>query len=196
MILNQGIGLGRSAMPYAPEDQMAKASEEAAGLFGILEHIPTPGKVALFNNYRYQNTIMRGGFMDGGKSYTRGQGKYRPFRRGSLIPEAMGDGRQFVGGTNIFGQTTRRGQRLASPRKASRLSGLRSGATATEEFRSPMFKGFRKNSLTLNPKAFGRFHSVSVFGPHSSGFYGPHQGGGFAGLGNILTRSKTRCSKV
>jgi hypothetical protein len=193
MILNQGIGVGRSAMPYVPEDQMAKASEEAAGLFGILEHIPTPGKVALFNNYRYQNTIMRGGFMDGAESFTRGQGKYRPFRSGSMIPEAMGDGRQFVGGVNIFGQTTRRGEKLAQAKKASRF---KRSANVTEEFRSPTFKGFRKNSLTGNPRAFGRFHSTSVFGPSSEGFYAPHQGGGLAGVGNMLTRSKTRCSKV
>jgi hypothetical protein len=189
MILNQGIGVGRSAMPYVPEDQMAQASEEAAGIFGIVEHIPTPGKVALFNNYRYQNTIMRGGFMDGSKSYRRGRGKYRPFKKGSMIPEAMGDGRQFVGGTSLrgFGNVTDRGERLAKAKKASRLRG---GATATEEFRAPMFKGFRKNSLTANPRAFGRFHSTSVFGPSSSGFYSPHQGGAFAGLGNMLTRSK------
>ena len=168
-------------------DQMAKASEEAAGLFGIIQHIPTPLHVAAFNNYRYQNTIMRGGYMDGSKSYSRGRGKYRPFRKGSMIPEAMGDGRQFLGGTNIFGQTTRRGERLAQAKKASRLRG---GATAAQEFRVPMFKGFRKNNLTLNPKAFGRFHSVSVFGPSASGFYAPQQGGALAGLGNMLTRRK------
>ena len=158
----------------------------------------TVGKVPLvagWNNYRYQNTFLRGGFLDDRRVMTKGASKFRPFRKGSMVPEAMGDGRQFVGGTNIFRQTTRRGIKMAEAKKASSLGrvGRRiqkafgweaaapTGAEAHTAYKTGMWKGFRKNNLTANSSAFSRFHSASVFGPQEAGFYAPHGGAGLIG---------------
>lgn len=169
-----------------------------SGMGAMNTTMETVGRIPLvagWNNYRYQNTFLRGGFLDDKKSMTRGQKKFRPFGRGSMVPEAMGDGRQFVGGTNIFGQTTKRGKKLAEAKKASASGrvGRRmqqafgweaaapSGPGAHTAYKTGMWKGFRKNNLTANPSAFSRFHSASVFGPQEAGFYAPHGGAGFIG---------------
>ena len=167
--------------------------------------------VAGWNNYRYQNTFLRGGFLDDTRFMTRGRAKFRPYRRGSMIPEAMGDGRQFVGGTDILGRQTKRGMKLAKAKGATRqgrvaekvqktfgLGRYQQGARAAtaadrsfvfggealkahDTYRAGMWKGFRKNNLTTNTNAFSRFHSASVFSPHEAGFYAPHAGAGFIG---------------
>ena len=169
-----------------------------SGMEAMNTTMETVGKIPLvagWNNYRYQNTFLRGGFLDDRRVMTRGQKKFRPFRKGSMVPEAMGDGRQFVGGTNIFGQTTRRGKKLAEAKKASASgrvgrkiqqsfgweAAAPSGPGAHTAYKTGMWKGFRKNNLTANPSAFSRFHSASVFGPQEAGFYAPHGGAGFIG---------------
>jgi hypothetical protein len=188
-----------------------------AGMGAMNATMETVGRIPLvagWNNYRYQNTFLRGGFLDDRRVMTGGAGKFRPFRRGSMVPEAMGDGRQFVGGTNILGRQTARGAKMAEAKAASRQGRVvtkiqktfgvgRAGADprlaraasaadrsfvfggeaarAHSTYKVGMFKGFRKNNITANTSAFGRFHSASVFGPHEAGFYAPHGGAGFIG---------------
>jgi hypothetical protein len=155
--------------------------------------------VAGLNQYRGQTTILKGGFLDNRKLFaTKGQTKLRPFRSGALTPTTVQRaGSPYVGGVNIFGRQTRRGRKLAKPKqmhgtnKLGRMLGMGGGegvATASRlEYKAPMFKGFRRQNLTLNPFAFGRHASVSRFGPTGQGFYAAHQGGAFANLGNMLT---------
>jgi hypothetical protein len=155
--------------------------------------------VAGLNQYRGQNTILKGGFLDNRSMFaTKGQTKLRPFRKGALTPTTVQRaGSPYVGGVNIFGKQTGRGRKLSRPKQmhgANRLGrmlgmdGGRGAATASRlDYKAPMFKGFRRQNLTLNPFAFGRHASVSRFGPTGQGFYGAHQGGAFANLGNMLT---------
>jgi len=197
-----GQDIGQSSGALGTTMGMTQAVTETVGKIPL---------VAGWNNYRYQNTFLRGGFLDDRRVMTRGARKFRPFRKGSMVPEAMGDGRQFVGGTNIFGQTTRRGTKMAEAKAASgqgrvankiqktfKLGRYQEGAHAASAaerslafggeavkahntYKVGMFKGFRKNNITANTSAFGRFHSASVFGPHEAGFYAPHGGAGFIG---------------
>ena len=48
----------------------------------------------------------------------RSRAKFRPFIGNSLDPLGPQGANQFVGGRNIFGRTTRRGERLARGRKS------------------------------------------------------------------------------
>lgn len=154
--------------------------------------------VAGLNQYRGQTTILKGGFLDNRSMFaTKGQTKLRPFRKGALTPTTVQRaGSPYVGGVNIFGRQTRRGRKLSRPKQmhGSNRLGRMLGMGAEEtvglsrlEYKAPMFKGFRRQNLTLNPFAFGRHASVSRFGPTGQGFYAAHNGGAFANLGNMLT---------
>jgi hypothetical protein len=154
--------------------------------------------VAGLNQYRGQNTILKGGFLDNRSMFaTKGQTKLRPFRKGALTPTTVERaGSPYVGGVNIFGRQTRRGAKLSRPKQmhsSNRLGrmlgmgGEEAAGLSRLEYKAPMFKGFRRQNLTLNPFAFGRHASVSRFGPTGQGFYAAHNGGAFANLGNMLT---------
>jgi hypothetical protein len=86
----------------------------------------SPGIWAGYNNYRYQQTYLKGGFYDvtGGMSAPMSRGragralgrnKHRIFNSaGSMTPTGQ-QASTFVGGRNIFGQTTRRGAKKLFP---------------------------------------------------------------------------------
>lgn len=162
--------------------------------------------VAGLNQYRGQNTILKGGFLDNRSMFaTKGQTKLRPFRKGALTPTTVQRaGSQYVGGIGVRRNGSRfrigatdRGLKLSRPKqmhssnRLGRMLGMSGGegvATASRlDYKAPMFKGFRRQNLTLNPFAFGRHASVSRFGPTGQGFYAAHNGGAFANLGNMLT---------
>lgn len=161
--------------------------------------------VAGLNQYRGQTTILKGGFLDNRKLFaTKGQTKFRPFRRGALTPTNVERaGSPYVGGIGVRRDgfrfrigATERGRKLSRPKqmhgsnRLGRMLGMGGEETvglSRLEYKAPMFKGFRRQNLTLNPFAFGRHASVSRFGPTGQGFYAAHNGGAFANLGNMLT---------
>ena len=86
----------------------------------------SPGIWAGYNNYRYQQTYLKGGFYDvtGGASAPMSRGragralgrnKHRIFNSAASMTPTGQQASSFVGGRNIFGQTTRRGAKKLFP---------------------------------------------------------------------------------
>lgn len=139
-----------------------------------------------FAAFRSQNTLMYGGIGDDvgriHEKLRRGKGKFSNYSRGSLVPNIANGPNQFVGGTNILGQSTRRGRRLL--RKQAANGG-----------KTPLVKGFLKNNFTLNPMRMFRKQGLSEFlaGPGRN-FYAPNSGGFLSSIGNIGAKDNPRFS--
>lgn len=177
---------------------------EQAQLPGVMGMMTSPGfeqatratnplTLGGFAAFRSQNTLMYGGIGDDvgrfRESLRRGKGKFSNYSRGSLVPNVTRGPNQFVGGTNIIGRPTRRGRKLLAKQLAvDPATGAMGGKTA-------MFKSFRKNNLSLDPRRFFRRQSVSEFlaGPGRN-FYAPNSGGFLASIGNIGARDNPRFS--
>jgi len=170
---------------------------EQAQLPGVMGMMTSPGfeqatratnplTLGGFAAFRSQNTLMYGGIGDDvgriHQTLRRGRGKFGNFSRGSLVPNIATGPNQFVGGTNIFGRPTRRGQRLLAKQ-------------AAQGGKTPLTKGFLKNNATLNPMRFFRKQGLSEFlaGPGRN-FYAPNSGGFLASLGNIGAKDNPRFS--
>ena len=163
-----------------------------------------------FSNYRYQQTLIKGGFKDSKfmssiRPNSRRAG-LRSFAAGSLTPTDL-NASSFFGGRNIFGQTTRRGQKFqdrAAGRSGRIVSTPRTGpgqAGVTRTFvpDSPkatysMGRSFRTNYNPFNMLR-GRYSNLSVYGAGpKSNFYAPNQGGFFASIGNLGSGDNPRFS--
>jgi len=107
----------------------------------------SPGMLALagFGANRGSNTILRGGFMDDSKIFAnRRADRYRVFSSNSLSP---------VSANQYVGSSARRSRMAAQGRQNFARSS-------------------RVNNFTMRPRAFSRFHSLSVFGPVGIGAKG------------------------
>lgn len=92
-----------------------------------------------------------------------------------------------MGGRNIFGRTTRRGQKYLDKAASGSRSGVRSAV-------APTSRGFRQNYNPFNILR-GRFSNLSAFGAgHGANFYAPNQGGFLAGIGNLGSKDNPRFS--
>lgn len=169
---------------------------EQAQLPGMMGMLTSPGfeqatratnplTLGGFAAFRSQNTLMRGGVGDDAgrvkQALRRGRGKFSNYAKGSLLPDVARGPNQFVGGTNIIGRPTRRGNRLlAKANKINPRTGLATGG------KTPLVKSFLKNNFTLNPQRFFRKQGLSEFlsGPGRN-FYSPNSGGFLASIGNI-----------
>jgi hypothetical protein len=155
-----------------------------------------------FSNYRYQQTLIKGGFKDSKfmSSIRPGSRRagLRSFAAGSLTPTDLNSS-SFFGGRNIFGQTTARGQRMLG--RAAGSSGRISGTGGQRRFVPDktratygMGRGFRTNYNPFNMLR-GRYSNLSVFGAGlKSNFYAPNQGGLFASIGNLGSGDNPRFS--
>lgn len=157
----------------------------------------SPGIVSAtgFMNYRGANTLIKGGRYDflnaaaegrAGKRAARLQSKYRVFDSSSqLVAPSTGN---YVGGYNqkrgLFRRSTsntRLMRRAEAKAAAAASGGVGSGLSGASNFQ---FRGTRVNYYTANPKALGRYHSLSVFGEQNIGAYSP-----FA-LGTMVGRTE------
>ena len=187
-------------------DQNTKmqAAEQAASMGGFagaamkgmqfqenMGDLAKPGRMAMFNNFRYQQTMLKGGFYDdallsrGRVGKALGRSKFRIFD-GSM--EATGlEARSFAFGAK-FGKATKRGERLLAKSAAGEGHAIYG-----------MSAGFRANYLNPKHMLSGRMHSTSVFGAGShSNFYAPVGGGFLSTTGNQAVnvgRSISRMAK-
>jgi len=177
------------ANPYSESfDPRAISPEAIEQLPGAMGFLTSPGfeqfarttnplTLGGFAAFRSQNTLLKGGIGDDvGRIHERlrrGRGKFSNYSRNSLYLSPSSGANQFVGGKNIRGKVTGRGQRLLRKQAAS------GGKT-------PLMKGFLKNNATFNPMRFFRKQSLSEFlaGPKRN-FYSPNSGGFLASIGNI-----------
>jgi hypothetical protein len=163
-----------------------------------------------FSNYRYQQTLIKGGykdsrFMSSIRPGSRRAG-LRSFAKGSLTPTDLNSS-SFFGGRNIFGQTTARGQKFLD-RAAGRAGRIattprtgpgQAGVTRTFAPSGPkatygMGRGFRTNYNPFNMMR-GRYSNLSVFGAGAgANFYAPNQGGILSSIGNIGSKDDPRFS--
>lgn len=164
--------------------QAAQDAAEIGGLPGALTHamemFPTPGAMAGFNNFRYQQTMLKGGFYDDARlsrgriGKAIGRDKFRIYKdAGSMKPTDLSH-RSFAFGSK-FGRETKRGTKML--------------AKAADSHAYPMSAGFRANYNPL--RAFsGRMHSTTVFsaGSHSN-FYAPVSGGMLSTTGNSIVNA-------
>lgn len=163
------------------------AAQEAAAIGGFpgamtqaMSMLPTPGAMAGFNNFRYQQTMLKGGFYDDmltsrGKFGTAiGRDKFRIYKgTGSMKPTDLSH-RSFAFGSK-FGKETTRGSRMLA-RSAEGIRGT-----------PGMAGGFRANYTNPLHMLSGRMHSTTVFGAGShSNFYAPVQGGFMSTTGNSI----------
>jgi hypothetical protein len=169
------------------QNQKMQAAQEAAeigGFGGAMAHamsmFPTPGKMAGFNNYRYQQTMLKGGFYDDARlsrgkfGKAIGRDKFRIYKdTGSMKPTDLSN-RSFAFGSK-FGKETSRGERM--------LARAAEGTRGT----AGMAGGFRANYMNPSHMFSGRMHSTTVFGAGShSNFYAPVQGGMMSTTGNSI----------
>lgn len=193
-----------SMNPYSDSFNPAQSIPEQAQLPGIMGMMTSPGfeqftkathPVLLggYGAFRSQNTLMYGGIGDDvgrfRQALRRGKGKFSNYSRGSLVPDVTRGPNQFVGGTNIFGRPTRRGQRLLAKQLAV------DPATGAMGGKMSMFKSFRKNNLSLDPRRFFRKHGLSEYlaGPGRN-YYAPNSGGFLESIGNIGAKDNPRFS--
>jgi len=186
------------ANPYSESfDPRAVSPEAIEQLPGAMGFLTSPGfeqatratnplTLGGFAAFRSQNTLLKGGIGDDvgriHEALRRGRGKFSNYSRNSLYLSPSSGANQFVGGKNIRGKITGRGQRLLRKQAAS------GGKT-------PLMKGFLKNNATLNPMRFFRKQSLSEFlaGPNRN-FYSPNSGGFIASIGNIGAGDNPRFS--
>lgn len=193
-----------SMNPYSDSFNPGEVLPEQAQLPGIMGMMTSPGfeqftratnplTLGGFAAFRAQNTLLKGGIGDDvgriRQGLRRGRGKFSNYSRGSLVPNIANGPNQFVGGTNIFGRSTRRGRKLLAKQQAiNPTTGALGGKT-------PMFKSFRKNNLSLDPRRFFRKHSLSEFlASPGRNFYAPNQGGFLASIGNLGAHDNPRFS--
>lgn len=174
--------------------QAAQEAAEVGGAPGVMMHamerLPTPGAMAGFNNFRYQQTMLKGGFYDdarlsrGKVGKALGRSKFRIFD-GSM--EATGlEARSFAFGSK-FGQATKRGKKMLAKSANTNLSRFAANFAPKGAGHgvSGMAGGFRANYANPLHWFSGRMHSTSVFGAGSySNFYAPLQGGFLSTTGN------------
>lgn len=164
----------------------------------------SPGIISAlgFMNYRGANTLIKGGrydFLDtgaegrAGRRAARLQRKYRVFDSSSqLVAPSAGN---YVGGYNqkrgLFRRSTQntRLMRRAEAKAAAAVGGTGSSIAGASNFQ---FRGTRVNYLTSNPKALGRYHSLSVFADQRAGAYSPFAIGTMIGR---TERAKTYFTK-
>lgn len=158
------------------------------GMMHAMEMLPTPMAMAGFNNFRYQQTMLKGGFYDdarlsrGKVGKALGRSKFRIFDN-SMKPTGL-EARSFAFGSK-FGQPTKRGKK--------------SLAKAAEGVRGTpgMAGGFRANYANPLHWFSGRMHSTSVFGAGShSNFYAPVQGGFLSTTGNQVVNGARALKRV
>lgn len=90
---------------------------------------------------RGANTLMRGGFFDDARRFSKSRAKYQVFQGGSVTPTPA-TRKSFLFGKRRFLNDT----------------------AAEIGTKTSFFKPARVNNATLRPRALGRFHSLSVFG--------------------------------
>jgi hypothetical protein len=173
-------------------DQNTKmlAAQEAAAIGGFpgamtqaMSMLPTPMAMAGFNNFRYQQTMLKGGFYDDARSSRGkfgkaiGRDKFRIYKdAGSMKPTDLSN-RSFAFGSK-FGRETNRGTKMLA----------KAGAGTSSVY--PMSAGFRANYLNPLHMFSGRMHSTTVFGAGSrSNFYAPVTGGFLSTTGNQLANA-------
>jgi hypothetical protein len=124
----------------------------------LMEDMPGAAALAGFGANRGANTILRGGFMDDSRIFAdRRADRYRVF---------SGSAQSSVSPNQYIGSSARR-QRMAAANRQN------------------FFRSSRVNNLTMRPRAFGRFHSLSVFGgvgfdgARTTGAYTPFMGSQF-----------------
>lgn len=124
-------------------DAMQGSGFEAPLAFRMMENLPGLATSVGFSTHRGAGTIMRGGFLDNPRRFSKSKAsKFRIIDNGLLSAK---NERQFLGGGRggYFGK------------RASRLMDSPHAGFA---------KSARVNNITARPRAFGRFHSLSVFG--------------------------------
>jgi len=179
-------------------DQSVKmqAAQEAAAIGGLpgalthaMEMFPSPGAMAGFNNFRYQQTMLKGGFYDDARlsrgriGKAIGRDKFRIYKdAGSMKPTDLSH-RSFAFGSK-FGRETNRGTKM--------LARAAEGTRGTPG----MAGGFRANYANPLHMFSGRMHSTSVFsaGAHSN-FYAPLQGGMMSTTGNAIVNGSRAVSR-
>lgn len=138
--------------------------------FRMAEHLPGFGTSAGFSMNRGTNTIMRGGFLEtdgrvGKKLAGRRAAKYRVMdpTTGIVGPKRAS---HFIGGRTERGAI---GRRLGLGPRDNFMT--RRAAKLMDVAEKPGFvRSARVNNFTGRPRAFGRYHSISVF---SSDAYTP-----------------------
>ena len=150
-----------------------------------------PGRFAMFNNFRYQQTMLKGGFYDdallsrGRVGKALGRSKFRIFD-GSMDATSL-EARSFAFGSK-FGKATTRADKL-----------LAKSAAGEGHAVYGMAGGFRANYANPTHWFSGRMHSTTVFGAGShENFYAPVGGGFLSTTGNQVVnvgRSISRMAK-
>lgn len=120
----------------------------------MMENIPGISASVGFGTFRGSNTLLRGGYMD------------RPSRLGSFVNNRRASKFRFM----------QEGQ-LSSARASHYLIGGEQKVGKKMAF----FRSSRLNNASLRPRAFGRFHSVSVFAGTAENAYTPFGASGFLG---------------
>jgi hypothetical protein len=190
-----------SMNPYSDSFNPSAVIPEEAQIPGVMGMMTSPGFEQLmratnpitlggFAAFRTQNTLLQGGIGDDVgriRGALRRNSKFSTFKKGSLSPTVPGGANQFVGGTNIFGRPTRRGNKLLARQAENIIKG--------EGTSSGIMKNFRKANLTFDPRRFFRKNSVTelLVGPGRN-FYAPNQGGFLASIGNIKSKDNPRFS--
>jgi len=156
-------------------------------LLGLPIHLLLCG----FQAFRAQNTLLKGGIGDDVGRFKQtlrgGRSKFSTYGRGSLTPHIPTGANQFIGGTNIFGRSTRRGRKHQA--KQARTIATGKGTTPGR------FKNFRKANLTFDPRRFFRKNSITEFlDSPGRNFYSPNSGGFLASMGNIGSQENPRFS--
>jgi hypothetical protein len=145
----------------------------------------SPGIVSAagYMNFRGANTLIKGGRYDflnpnvggrAGRRAARLQSKFRVFDSSSqLVAPSAGN---YLGGYNQKRGLLRRStqntrlMRRAEAKAAAATGGVGSSLAGASNFQ---FRGTRVNYLTSNPKALGRYHSLSIFADENAGAYSP-----------------------
>lgn len=118
----------------------------------MMQHMPGITASMGFSSMRGANTLIRGGFMDDAKAFSKYRSRFGVFQNGSLTPTAA------TRDSFLFGR------KRSLTNKAGKL-------------RDPFFKPSRLNNVTLRPRAATRMHSLSTFtAAENSGLYTFAQG--------------------
>lgn len=151
----------------AGEDEMPDAPLYAR----MTDHVPGISASIGFANFRGSNTLLRGGgYMD-----YFGEGRLR-----SRLATRRAKSHMIIKN----GQMTERTESMfLRGGKGGRL-GRRAERLAKDLEKSPVLKSGRLNNLTMRPRAFGRYHSLSVFGETG---YSPFRAGEFMGKSKKMT---------
>jgi len=196
----EGIGYGENIF-QATTGVAGIQDRDIALASRMVEQSPGILEATGFMNYRGANTLIKGGRFDyldpsvggrAGRRAARLQSKYRVLdSSGSLVAPSAG---QYMGGYRSNRGVLRRSRTNAPAMKRAQSKALKlsetlsKGGTVTgvgglagvSNFQA---RASRVNYLTGNPKAMGRYHSMSVFADAKYGAYSP-----FA-LGTIIGKA-------